>query len=150
MTVSLGENLFVLPLNTIIETMQAQQENLKSVSGEGAMIKVRNEYLPVIVMHKTLNIATQITEITDGMLVIVEAYGKKAALLFDGLVGQQQVVIKSLETNFRKINGISGATIMGDGTVALIIDVPTIIKMGQTSSSGQNLSFTKQPTSTSI
>jgi two-component system, chemotaxis family, sensor kinase CheA len=150
MTVSLGENLFVLPLNTIIETMQAQPENLKSVSGEGAMIKVRDEYLPVIVMHKTLNIATQITEITDGMLVIVEAYGKKAALLFDGLVGQQQVVIKSLETNFRKINGISGATIMGDGTVALIIDVPTIIKIGQASSNSYNSSLTKQSASTSI
>jgi two-component system, chemotaxis family, sensor kinase CheA len=65
------------------------------------------------------------------MLVIVEAYGKKAALLLDSLVGQQQVVIKSLETNFRKINGISSATILGDGTVALIIDVPSIIKLGQ-------------------
>jgi two-component system, chemotaxis family, sensor kinase CheA len=150
MTVSLGENLFVLPLNTITETMQAQQANLKSVSGEGAMIKVRDEYLPVILMYKTLNIATQITEITDGMLVIVEAYGKKAALLFDGLVGQQQVVIKSLETNFRKISGISGATIMGDGTVALIIDVPTIVKIGQASSSSQNSSLTKQTASTSI
>lgn len=131
MTVALGENLFVIPLNSIVETLKAQPENLKSVSGEGAMIKVRDEYLPIIVMHKALNIVTQITEVPDGMLVIVEAYGKKAALLFDGLVGQQQVVIKSLEANFRKINGISGATILGDGTVALIIDAPTIIKLGQ-------------------
>lgn len=150
MTVALGDNLFVIPLNSIIETLQAQPENLKTVSGAGAMIKVRNEYLPVIIMHKTFNIATQITEIIDGILVIVEAYGKKAALLFDGLIGQQQVVIKSLEANFRKINGISGATILGDGTVALIIDAPTIIKIGQTNSNSQNLSFTKLTASTSI
>ena len=69
------------------------------------------------------------------MLVIIEAEGKKAALFVDGLVGQQQVVIKSLETNYRKVPGISGATIMGDGSVALILDVPTIIKMGQNNNS---------------
>lgn len=141
MTVSLGENLFVIPLNSIIETLQAKPESLKTVSGEGAMIQVRDEYLPIIAMHKAFNINTNVTEATDGMLVIVEAYGKKAALLFDGLVGQQQVVIKSLETNFRKVNGISGATILGDGTVALIIDVPTMIKLGQTISSYFNKAY---------
>lgn len=131
MTVALGENLFVIPLNSIVETQLALQENLKSITNEGAMIHVRDEYLPIIAMHKALNIESKITDITKGMLVIVEAHGKKAALLFDSLVGQQQVVIKSLEANFRKINGISGATILGDGTVALIIDTPTIIKLGQ-------------------
>ncbi len=133
MTVSLGENLFVIPLNSIIETLQPKIENLKSVAGEGAMVQTRGEYLPIIPMHKAFNIASQVTDPTLGMLVIVEAHGKKAALLFDELVGQQQVVIKSLETNFRKVNGISGATILGDGTVALIVDVPNIIKLGQAS-----------------
>jgi two-component system, chemotaxis family, sensor kinase CheA len=137
MTVSLGENLFVIPLNSIIETLQPLQVNLKSVTGEGAMIQTRGEYLPIISMHKAFNIETNITDPTQGMLVIVEAHSKKAALLFDDLVGQQQVVIKSLETNFRKINGISGATILGDGTVALIVDVPTIVKLGQTILSSQ-------------
>lgn len=132
MTVSLGENLFVIPLNVIVETQAAQPENIKGISNEGAMIKVRDEYLPIIAMHKTLNIESNITDITQGMLVIVEAHGKKAALLFDALVGQQQVVVKSLEANFRKVKGISGATILGDGTVALIIDAPAIIKLGQT------------------
>lgn len=131
MTVALGDNLFVIPLGVIVETQAAQQENIKGISNEGAMIRVRDEYLPIIAMHKALNIQSKFTEITQGMLVIVEAHGKKAALLFDSLVGQQQVVIKSLEANFRKINGISGATILGDGTVALIIDAPTIIKLGQ-------------------
>jgi two-component system, chemotaxis family, sensor kinase CheA len=131
MTVALGENLFVIPLNAITETLQPKLEDLKSVAGAGNMINVRGEYLPIIALHKTFNIATQVTEPTQGMLVIVEAYGKKIALLLDSLVGQQQVVIKSLETNFRKINGISSATILGDGTVALIIDVPSVIKLGQ-------------------
>ena len=135
MTVALGDNLFVIPLNAIIETQAAQPENIKGISNEGAMIRVRDEYLPIIAMHKALNIESNITDVTQGMLVIVEAHGKKAALLFDSLVGQQQVVIKSLEANFRKINGISGATILGDGTVALIIDAPTIIKLGQTMAS---------------
>lgn len=143
MTVALGDNLFVIPLNAIVETLVAAQENIKGITNEGAMIHVRDEYLPIIAMHKALNIDSKITDITQGMLVIVEAHGKKAALLFDSLVGQQQVVIKSLEANFRKINGISGATILGDGTVALIIDAPTIIKLGQvmTSKHGKSSKF---------
>jgi two-component system, chemotaxis family, sensor kinase CheA len=143
MTMSLGENLFVIPLNSIIETLQPKQESLKSVTGEGAMIHTRDEYLPIIAMHKAFNITSDVTDPTQGMLVIVEAHGKKAALLFDDLVGQQQVVIKSLETNFRKINGISGATILGDGTVALIVDVSTILKLGQTTLSNQGTSSQK-------
>ncbi len=131
MTVSLGESLFVIPLNAITETLQPKLEDLRSVAGEGNLVSLRGEYLPIISLYKTFNIATKVTEPTQGMLVIVEAYGKKAALLLDSLVGQQQVVIKSLETNFRKVNGISSATILGDGTVALIIDVPSIIKLGQ-------------------
>ena len=137
MTVALGDNLFVIPLNAIVETQAAQQENIKSIGNQGAMIRVRDEYLPIIAMHKALNIQSKITDVTQGMLVIVEAHGKKAALLFDSLVGQQQVVIKSLEANFRKINGISGATILGDGTVALIIDAPSIIKLGQAMASNE-------------
>ena len=137
MTVALGDNLFVIPLNAIVETQAAQQENIKSIGNQGAMIRVRDEYLPIIAMHKALNIQSKITSVTQGMLVIVEAHGKKAALLFDSLVGQQQVVIKSLEANFRKINGISGATILGDGTVALIIDAPSIIKLGQAMASNE-------------
>ena len=137
MTVALGDNLFVIPLNAIVETQAAQQENIKSIGNQGAMIRVRDEYLPIIAMHKALSIQSKITDVTQGMLVIVEAHGKKAALLFDSLVGQQQVVIKSLEANFRKINGISGATILGDGTVALIIDAPSIIKLGQAMASNE-------------
>ncbi len=131
MSVSLGESLYVLPLNLIVETMQPKMEDIKTVTGEGLMVHVRGEYLPIIPLYALFNQDTEITHPTEGVLVIIEAEGKKAALFVDALVGQQQVVIKSLETNFRKIQGISGATIMGDGSVALIIDVPTVIKMGQ-------------------
>jgi two-component system, chemotaxis family, sensor kinase CheA len=131
MSVSLGESLYVLPLNLIVETMQPKMEDIKTITNDGLMVHVRGEYLPIIPLYALFNQDTEITHPTEGVLVIIEAEGKKAALFVDSLVGQQQVVIKSLETNFRKIQGVSGATIMGDGSVALIIDVPTVIKMGQ-------------------
>jgi two-component system, chemotaxis family, sensor kinase CheA len=131
MSVSLGESLYVLPLNLIVETMQPKMEDIKTITNEGLMVHVRGEYLPIIPLYTLFNQDTEITHPTEGVLVIIEAEGKKAALFVDSLVGQQQVVIKSLETNFKKIQGVSGATIMGDGSVALIIDVPTVIKMGQ-------------------
>ncbi len=131
MSVSLGDSLYVLPLNLIVETMQPKMEDIKTVTSAGLMVHVRGEYLPIIPLYALFNQDTEITHPTEGVLVIIEAEGKKAALFVDSLVGQQQVVIKSLETNFKKIQGISGATIMGDGSVALIIDVPTVIKMGQ-------------------
>lgn len=132
MSVSLGNSLYVVPLNLIVETLQPVAEDIKTVTGEGHMVHVRGEYLPIIPLHSLFNQYTEITDVTKGVLVLIEAEGKKSALFVDRLVGQQQVVIKSLETNFKKIPGVSGATIMGDGSVALIIDVPTIIQMGQT------------------
>lgn len=132
MSVALGKNLYVVPLNLIVETLQPVAEDIKTVTGEGHMVHVRGEYLPIIALHKLFNYPNAITDPTQGVLLIIEADGKKSALFVDRLVGQQQVVIKSLETNFKKIQGISGATIMGDGSVALIIDVPAIIQMGQT------------------
>lgn len=131
MSVSLGQNIYVIPLNLIVETMQPKMEDIKTVTNEGLMVHVRGEYLPIIPLYALFKQDTEIMHPTEGVLLIIEAEGKKAALFVDALVGQQQVVIKSLETNFRKIQGVSGATIMGDGSVALILDVPTVIKMGQ-------------------
>ena len=136
MSVSLGTSLYVIPLNSIVETMQPRMEDIKTVTGKGLMVGVRGEYLPIVPLYALFNQETEITHPTEGVLVIIEAEGKKSALFVDSLLGQQQVVIKSLETNFRKVTGISGATIMGDGSVALIIDVPAIIKMGQTNTEG--------------
>jgi len=133
MSVSLGHSLYVIPLNLIVETLQPRAEDIKTVTGEGRMVHVRGEYLPIIALHSLFNQHTDITDPTQGVLVLLESDGKKSALFVDRLVGQQQVVIKSLETNYRKIAGVSGATIMGDGSVALILDVPALIQMGQTS-----------------
>ena len=132
MSVSLGNSVYVIPLNLIVETLQPRAEDIKTVTGEGRMVHVRGEYLPIIALHSLFNHHTDITDPTQGVLVLIEAEGKKSALFVDRLVGQQQVVIKSLETNYRKVQGVSGATIMGDGSVALILDVPAIIQMGQT------------------
>lgn len=132
MSVSLGNSIYVIPLNLIVETLQPRAEDIKTVTGEGRMVHVRGEYLPIIALHSMFNQRTEITDPTDGVLVLIESDGKKSALFVDRLVGQQQVVIKSLETNYRKVAGVSGATIMGDGCVALILDVPALIQMGQT------------------
>lgn len=133
MSVSLGNSIYVIPLNLIVETLQPRAEDIKTVTGEGRMVHVRGEYLPIIALHSLFNHPTDITDPTQGVLVLLESDGKKSALFVDRLVGQQQVVIKSLETNYRKVPGVSGATIMGDGCVALILDVSAIIQMGQTS-----------------
>jgi len=131
MSVSLGDSVYVIPLNLIVETLQPRAEDIKTVTGEGRMVHVRGEYLPIIALHSLFNHATDITDPTQGVLVLLESDGKKSALFVDRLVGQQQVVIKSLETNFKKVLGVSGATIMGDGSVALILDVAALIQMGQ-------------------
>jgi two-component system chemotaxis sensor kinase CheA len=132
MTVALGDSVFVVPLNLIVETLQPEADDIKSITGQGQVVNVRGEYLPLIALHKIFNMEPQFEDPTKGVLVMIEDKGKKAALFVDSLVGQQQVVIKSLETNYRKVPGVSGATIMGDGRVALIIDVPALIRMGQT------------------
>jgi len=132
MSVALGNSLYVVPMNLIVETLQPVAADIKTVTGEGHMVHVRGEYLPIIPLHRLFNQYTEIADPTDGVLVLIESEGKKSALFVDRLVGQQQVVIKSLETNFKKIPGVSGATIMGDGSVALIVDVPAIIEMGAT------------------
>lgn len=132
MTISVGDAVYVIPLNLIVETLQPRAEDIKSVTGQGKVVHVRGEYLPMIALHELFHTAPEFTDPTQGVLVMIEDKGRKAALFVDALLGQQQVVIKSLETNYRKVQGISGATIMGDGRVALILDVPAIMKMGAT------------------
>ena len=132
MSIALGDCTYIVPLNMIIETLQPREEDLKTVTGGAMMIEVRKEYLPLISLSSIFDDDAEQLDPTRGVVMIVEAEGRKAALMVDDLLGQRQVVIKSLETNFKKIHGVSGATILGDGSVALIIDVPAIIKNGQT------------------
>jgi two-component system chemotaxis sensor kinase CheA len=126
LSVSVGGQIFIAPLGSIVESLQVNPEDLKSVSGEGHLLRVRGEYLPLLALHEIFNIQNAVTDFTKGIVVIIESEGKKTALMVDELLGQHQVVIKSLESNFRKVRGISGATIMGDGKVALILDVQAL------------------------
>jgi len=102
--------------------------DVKEIAGQGRVVKVRGEYLPLIPLYQMFNIEPRITDPCEGILVILEAEGRKAALFVDELVGQQQVVVKNLEANYRKVAGISGATILGDGGVALILDVGALLR----------------------
>ena len=132
MSIAVGDQIYIIPLSFIIESFQPKAGEINGVSGkQGQVVHVRGEYLPVIELHKVFNIQTKISDPTKGMLVLLETEGKKVALFVDELVGQHQVVIKSLETNYRKITGVSGATIMGDGRVAMIMDVGALVKLAQ-------------------
>lgn len=123
MSVKVGEEAYILPLSYVIESLQPQPEHLHSITGEGRVIKVRGEYLPLIELHRVFDVSGALDDATKGILVIVQAENGRFALLVDELLGQHQVVVKNLETNYRKVPGISAATILGDGSVAFIIDV---------------------------
>ncbi len=127
LSVAVGDQMFIVPLNYIIESMQPTAADIKTVSGHGRVVQVRGEYLPVIALHEVFNLHPNVTAVHEGILVILEAEGHKAALFVDDLIGQHQVVIKSLESNYRRVQGVSGATIMGDGKVALILDTAALV-----------------------
>ena len=129
LSVSVGNETYIVPLNSIIESMPGTAANLKTITG-GNLLQVRGEYLSIISLHSVFNIKTKVLKPEQGILILLEASGKKIALLVDELIGQHQVVLKSLESNFRKVNCISGATIMGDGHVALILDAAALVRMG--------------------
>ena len=131
MSIAVGEDIYILPLTFIVESLQPTEQDVKTVSGQGRVVHVRGEYLPLIALHELFNIVPKVERPEDGILVLLEAEGKKIALFVDELVGQHQVVIKSLESNYRKVVGVSGATIMGDGKVALILDVGALVQMAR-------------------
>jgi len=129
--VGIGNETYILPVISIIESLQVKPENINAVAGNAEVYRLRDEYIPVVRLYQIFGIEPISTELESGLLVVVEAEGKKIAIYVDELLGQQQVVIKSLETNFKKIEGLSGATILGDGTVALIIDIAGLIELYQ-------------------
>ncbi len=120
---SVGSQTFVFPLVSIIESIQVDKSLIKGIAGETELYKLRDNYIPVIRLHKKLGVEDAKEDLADGLLVVIESGGQRAGVFVDDLLGQQQVVIKSLESNFMKIDGIAGATILGDGTVSLILDV---------------------------
>ena len=131
LSVTVGDQMFIVPLTYIMESLQPVAEDVKTVSGHGRVVQVRGEYLPIIALHEVFNLSPNVTEIHKGILVILETDGRKAAMFVDDLVGQHQVVIKSLESNYRRVKGVSGATIMGDGKVALILDAAMLVMSSQ-------------------
>ena len=131
MSVAVGDQTYILPLAYVIESFQPVAGDIKTLPNQARVTHVRGEYLPVVVLQEMFNIAGAAADISQGIMVVIEANGVRAALFVDALVGQHQVVIKSLETNYRRVNGISGATIMGDGSVALILDVSAIAGMAR-------------------
>eukprot|EP00611_Tribonema_gayanum_P013289 TRINITY_DN2410_c0_g1_i7.p1 TRINITY_DN2410_c0_g1~~TRINITY_DN2410_c0_g1_i7.p1 ORF type:complete len:644 (-),score=157.92 TRINITY_DN2410_c0_g1_i7:106-2037(-) len=128
MTVAVGGETFVLPLNSVVESLQPLPEQVKTVAGNGQVVRVRNEYVPMLALWRLFGLNSEVREAHKGILVLLESEGRKVALLVDELVGQQQVVIKNLEANYRRVPCISGATIMGDGHVALILDVGELVR----------------------
>ena len=125
LSVAVGSETYIIPLTYIIESLLIGNDDLRSVSGAERLVHVRGEYLPLVALREVFNLSSSKTG-DDAIVVIVETEGRKVALLVDELLGQHQVVIKSLESNFRKLPGMSGATIMGDGKVALILDVAAL------------------------
>jgi two-component system chemotaxis sensor kinase CheA len=128
MSVGVGEEVYILPLSSVVESFQVQPDMVKTIGGSGRVVSVRDEYMPVLELEHVFNVPRFDFEHVSGIMVVVEAEGGRIALLVDELLGQQQVVVKNLEANYRKVNDVSGATIMGDGRVALILDVGSLVR----------------------
>ncbi len=127
--ISVGEEKYIVPIASIIESIQVKSDMVNKVSGKGEVFELRGEYVPILRMHEFFGVEGDfIDDLENGILVVVEGDGKKCGLFVDLLLGQQQIVIKSLETNFVRIQGLSGATIFGDGSVALILDIPGMVR----------------------
>ena len=121
--VCLGNEVYVVPLLCVVESFRPRKNEVKRLANNMEVVQVRGEVVPIVRLHSVLNIRGTVTDPSNGLLVIVEDHDSKFALLVDDLLGQQQAVIKNLESNFRKVQGVAGATILGDGRVALILDI---------------------------
>lgn len=128
MSVGVGGECYILPLSSVVESFQLTEDGLRSIGNSGRLVQVRDEYLPVIDLERVFDVPRQGDAPAGSIMVVVEADGSRAAIMVDELLGQQQVVVKNLEANYRRVDHISGATIMGDGRVALIIDVGSLVR----------------------
>ena len=128
MSVGVGEEVYILPLSSVIESFQVKADAVSTVGQGSQLVKVRDEYMPVIELEKVFQVPRFDFERSCDIMVVVEAEGSRVALLVDELLGQQQVVVKNLESNYRKVPNVSGATILGDGKVALILDTGALVR----------------------
>jgi two-component system, chemotaxis family, sensor kinase CheA len=128
MSVGVGDECYILPLSSVVESFQVRPGLIKTLGGSGRVVQVRDEYMPVVDLENVFQVPRFDFENVSNIMVVVEAEGGRVALLVDELLGQQQVVVKNLESNYRKVEDVSGATIMGDGRVALILDVGALVR----------------------
>jgi two-component system chemotaxis sensor kinase CheA len=128
MSVGVGDEVYILPLSSVVESFQVEDRTIRTIGGSGRVVEVRDEYMPVIGVEDVFQVPRFDFERAAGIMVVVEAEGGRVALLVDELLGQQQVVVKNLEANYRKVTDVSGATILGDGRVALILDVASLVR----------------------
>ena len=128
MSVGVGEEVYILPLSSVVESFQVSEHTIKTIGGSGRVVEVRGDYMPVMDLEQMFNVPRYDFENAAAIMVVIEADGGRVALLVDELLGQQQVVVKNLEANYRKVDDVSGATIMGDGRVALILDVGSMVR----------------------
>ncbi|MBM7555915.1 chemotaxis protein CheA [Halanaerobacter jeridensis] len=129
MKVKIGDEYFIIPLNSIVEFIQPFARQLKTVEGKGEVVKIRDKYVILSRLSNLLDVEADVSDPTEGIVIIVHDEGREICLLVDEILGQQQAVIKSLEDNYTYVEGLSGAAILGDGNVAMILDIATIINM---------------------
>jgi two-component system chemotaxis sensor kinase CheA len=128
MSVRVSEEVYILPLSSVIESFQIKPTDINTMGQGAQVVKVRDEYMPVVELERVFQVPRFEFNGTSPIMVVVEAEGSRVALMVDELLGQQQVVIKNLESNYRKVPNVSGATILGDGKVALILDTSGLVR----------------------
>ncbi|MBK8751448.1 MAG: chemotaxis protein CheA [Candidatus Competibacteraceae bacterium] len=127
--VSIGQDCYIIPLLSIVESVQLRAGSVNRVAGRGEVLRFRGQHLPILRLYQMFGAEGAVTDLEKGLLVVVEADGRQVGLFVDDLQGQQQVSIKSMEKNFRRVPGVSGATILGDGRVGLILDISGLIRV---------------------
>ncbi|MES1923806.1 chemotaxis protein CheA [Salinisphaera sp. T31B1] len=131
MSIRVGGEVFIMPLGAIVESIQVRTEQVRPVAGGGRVIEVRGQYLALVELHRVFDVPAARTDLSRGIVMVVQSEGRPFALFVDELIGQQQVVVKNLETHYRKVPGVSAATILGDGSVALILDVLALSRLAR-------------------
>jgi two-component system chemotaxis sensor kinase CheA len=128
MSVRVSEEVYILPLASVIESFQIKPQDINTLGQNARVVKVREEFMPVVELEQIFCVPRFEDMAASPIMVVVEAEGQRVALMVDELLGQQQVVIKNLESNYRKVPNVSGATILGDGKVALILDTSSLVR----------------------
>lgn len=128
---AVGSERYIVPLTSIVESLRLRADAVRKIAGGGEVFHFRDEYLPIMRLHRAFACSDAVTDVERGIVVVIEEDGRRVGLLVDDLLGQQQAVVKSLEAHYRRVQGISGATILSDGSVALIVDVGGVVRLGQ-------------------